>query len=219
MPQFPGLLIVQVNGSMLLYLLMKSSVKALKIQYPFPLVVKHPTMNVMVSDDYFYAGMTIATSLVHGGPGPQFLSPVLFEALSSTPESIFVAGQDIPDMDIRNYLEKLLTYQDEHSNTANLFEPIQTLIQLAGTHKVIRNADDYRKIAEETAHWYIFGRTQAAFERYTHSAQPCPVLLGHVHLAPYMALFCPFLPCPALLGHALRLALLLILIKQCKAAM
>ncbi|MGH0161695.1 UNVERIFIED_CONTAM: hypothetical protein FKN15_041398 [Acipenser sinensis] len=34
-----------VNGSMLLYLLMKSSAKALKIQYPFPLVVKHPTMN------------------------------------------------------------------------------------------------------------------------------------------------------------------------------
>lgn len=82
----------------------------------------------MVSDDYFYAGMTIATSLVHGGPGPQFLSPVLFEALSSTPESTFVAVQDIPDMDIRNYLEKLLTYQEEHSNTANLFEPIQTLM-------------------------------------------------------------------------------------------
>ncbi|XP_034772239.1 uncharacterized protein LOC117401156 [Acipenser ruthenus] len=37
--------IVQVNGSMLFYLLMKSSAKALKIQYPFPLVVKHPTMN------------------------------------------------------------------------------------------------------------------------------------------------------------------------------
>ncbi|MGH0167828.1 UNVERIFIED_CONTAM: hypothetical protein FKN15_001363 [Acipenser sinensis] len=120
---------------------------------------------LMVSDDYFYAGMTIATSLVHGGPGPQFLSPVLFEALSSTPESTFVAVQDIPDMDIRNYLEKLLTYQEEHSNTADLFEPIQTLMQLAGTHKVIRNADDYRKIAEETAHWYIFGRTRAAFER------------------------------------------------------
>ncbi|XP_034783435.2 uncharacterized protein LOC117418160 isoform X1 [Acipenser ruthenus] len=120
---------------------------------------------LMVSDDYFYVGMTIATSLVHGGPGPQFLSPVLFEALSSTPESTFVAVQDIPDMDIRNYLEKLLTYQEEHSNTANLFEPIQTLMQLAGTHKVIRNADDYRKIAEETAHWYIFRRTRAAFER------------------------------------------------------
>ncbi|MGH0154018.1 UNVERIFIED_CONTAM: hypothetical protein FKN15_035906 [Acipenser sinensis] len=115
---------------------------------------------LMVSDDYFYAGMTIATSLVHGGPGPQFLSPVLFEALSSTPEPTFVAGQDIPDMDVRNYLEK-----EDHPNTANLSEPIQTLMQLAGTHKVIRNADDYRRIAEETAHWYIFGRTRAAFER------------------------------------------------------
>ncbi|KAK6471949.1 G2/M phase-specific E3 ubiquitin-protein ligase-like isoform X2 [Huso huso] len=72
---------------------------------------------LMVSDDYFYAGMTIATSLVHGGPGPQFLSPVLFEALSSTPESTFVAVQDIPDMDIRNYLEKKLhigTFLEEH---------------------------------------------------------------------------------------------------------
>ncbi|MGH0185515.1 UNVERIFIED_CONTAM: hypothetical protein FKN15_018241 [Acipenser sinensis] len=38
-------------------------------------------------------------------------------------------------------------------------------MQLAGTHKVIHNADDYHKIAEETAHWYIFGRTRVAFER------------------------------------------------------
>ena len=33
-------------------------------------------------DEYFQAGMMIATSIVHGGPGPRFLTEMLYQHLT-----------------------------------------------------------------------------------------------------------------------------------------
>ena len=33
-------------------------------------------------NDYFFAGMIIALSLVHGGPGPQFFASQMYDVLS-----------------------------------------------------------------------------------------------------------------------------------------
>lgn len=42
----------------------------------------------MQNDDFFFAGVAIALSIVHGGPGPQFISPSLYKALTTNPDAM-----------------------------------------------------------------------------------------------------------------------------------
>lgn len=49
----------------------------------------------------------IAISLVHGGPAPRFLSPVLFEALVWGPEKTKVPVDLVPDEEVREALIKV----------------------------------------------------------------------------------------------------------------
>lgn len=51
----------------------------------------------MQNDDYFYAGVAIRCSVVHGGPGPQFISPSLFKALTTNPEGTVIAVEEVTD--------------------------------------------------------------------------------------------------------------------------
>ncbi len=54
----------------------------------------------MQNDDYFYAGVAIALSVVHEGPGPQFLSPSLFRALMTSPEATVISVEEITDPEL-----------------------------------------------------------------------------------------------------------------------
>jgi len=49
----------------------------------------------------------IAISLVHGGPAPRFLAPVLFDALVHGPEKTKVQLESISDHSVRETLLKV----------------------------------------------------------------------------------------------------------------
>ncbi len=61
----------------------------------------------MQNDDYFYAGVAIALSVVHGGPGPQFLSPSLFRALMTSPEATVISVEKITDPELCINLQRV----------------------------------------------------------------------------------------------------------------
>ena len=50
----------------------------------------------------FYAGVFIAMSLVHGGPGPRCFSPPLYDALTKRVTQANVCLKDVYDFDLRN---------------------------------------------------------------------------------------------------------------------
>ena len=52
----------------------------------------------MTNNEYYYAGLSFALSIVHGGPSPCFLSPVLYEAICCfIPRYIHVPFSEVPD--------------------------------------------------------------------------------------------------------------------------
>ncbi|KAK1153654.1 G2/M phase-specific E3 ubiquitin-protein ligase-like [Acipenser oxyrinchus oxyrinchus] len=54
-------------------------------------------------NSYFYAGQLMAMSIIHGGP-PQFLSPVLTEALICGPEKVIVSAEDVANEEIHSQI-------------------------------------------------------------------------------------------------------------------
>ena len=58
----------------------------------------------MEDGDYFLAGQVFATTLVHGGPPPQFLAPQVFESLIQNPNKQKGTMDDICDLDFKIFL-------------------------------------------------------------------------------------------------------------------
>ncbi|MEQ2299657.1 hypothetical protein AMECASPLE_017425 [Ameca splendens] len=61
----------------------------------------------MREDKYFLAGRAISVSLVHGGPAPRFLSPVLFASLVGGPNAACPTLKDVTDADLHEKLKKV----------------------------------------------------------------------------------------------------------------
>ncbi|XP_034062188.1 G2/M phase-specific E3 ubiquitin-protein ligase-like [Gymnodraco acuticeps] len=60
-------------------------------------------------DEYFHAGRMIATSIVHGGPGPRFLSETLYQHLTGMKNTnIEAIIEDITDDTMRASLLELV---------------------------------------------------------------------------------------------------------------
>ncbi|MEQ2201570.1 hypothetical protein XENOCAPTIV_014439, partial [Xenoophorus captivus] len=57
-------------------------------------------------DKYFLDGRAIAINLVHGGPAPRFLSPVLFASLVGGPNAACPTLKDVTDADLHEKLKK-----------------------------------------------------------------------------------------------------------------
>ena len=85
-------------------------------------------------DEYFIAGTIMAMSIVHGGPAPQFLSPLMFDALVNDMSKVVVSVQDVYDAELQSSLLALL-------NAGTLKEALRllnegnlpTIVDLAGT--------------------------------------------------------------------------------------
>lgn len=58
-------------------------------------------------DRYFFAGRSIAVSLVHGGPPPCFLSETLFSCLVKGPEMSRPVIEDIADNELYEKLKRV----------------------------------------------------------------------------------------------------------------
>ncbi|XP_047241323.1 G2/M phase-specific E3 ubiquitin-protein ligase-like [Girardinichthys multiradiatus] len=70
---------------------------------------KNLAMNstAMREDKYFLAGRAIAVSLVHGGPAPRSLSPVLFASLVGGPNAACPTLKYVTDADLQEKLKKM----------------------------------------------------------------------------------------------------------------
>ena len=143
-------------------------------------------------DDYFLAGTVIAMSIVHGGPAPQFLSPLMFDALVYDLSKVVVPVQEVYDAELQSSLQALL-------NSATLEEALRfmnegnlpTLLDLAGTLQPVRTMDDIAKIVFSTTHWFVLGRAQPALERFQKGLSALGVLAAmKVYPDTFRPLFC-----------------------------
>ena len=66
-------------------------------------------LSAMAKDEYYYAGMSVAMSIIHSGPSPSFLSPVLYDAICSEhPESVAVTPDEVYDPHWRGVLFEVI---------------------------------------------------------------------------------------------------------------
>ena len=118
-------------------------------------------------NDYFLAGIVIAMSVVHGGPGPQCFAPQMFDALIYDLSKVIVSVEDIYDHELKSALQVLLNSASKEDavglmNDGNLM----TILDLAGTLQPVQRLSDISRIVGSTARWFVFGRVQPALESF-----------------------------------------------------
>ena len=131
----------------------------------------------LASSEYLYAGKMAALSLVHGGPGPSFFSPSLYDALVKDPDKVEVTLEEVYDPELKSSLQDLTKAQSvqeacafiEHKNLDIIFE-------FAGTLQQLKSVADIGKIVQQTAHWYILGRAWPALEQFKQGLSDLGVL-------------------------------------------
>ena len=129
------------------------------------------------NSEYLYAGKITALSLVHGGPGLQFFSPCLYEALVNGVDKVQATADDVYDPELKSSLQKLSQVQAvpdayEMMSSNNL----DTILELAGTLNHIRSIKDIDKMIQQTAHWYTLGRAWPALEQFKQGLSDMGVL-------------------------------------------
>lgn len=119
------------------------------------------------NSEYLYAGKIIALSLVHGGPGINSLSPVLYNALVKGVENTTVSVEDVYDHELKLALSKLSDAKsvEEGSEIKSQYK-LDTILDLAGTIHPFKSVDDIKAVVKQTAHWYTLGRAYVAIEQF-----------------------------------------------------
>ena len=115
-------------------------------------------------NEYYYAGLIIAMSLVNGGPGPQCLASNMCHVLVHGQEGVIVDLDDVYDKELQDCLKSL-----HNAPTAIKIledEKLMTVVDLAGTLKQIKTTDDSKKIAALTAKWYVIDRCTTSIEAF-----------------------------------------------------
>ncbi|XP_028653741.1 uncharacterized protein LOC114648718 isoform X3 [Erpetoichthys calabaricus] len=115
------------------------------------------------NDEYFIIGRMIAVSMVHGGPGPQFISKNLFNYILC--EGIFSPDtKDVCDPEIQMMLQKIKSSSSVECLRSTV-EVYATMLMIAGCLcHVIRELSDKDKIVEDYLKWYFFTRNAACIQ-------------------------------------------------------
>ncbi|MGH0189678.1 UNVERIFIED_CONTAM: hypothetical protein FKN15_037320 [Acipenser sinensis] len=118
---------------------------------------------VLQGNRYFYAGQLKAMSIIHGGPPPQFLSPVLTEALICGPDKVIVSAEDVANEEIRS---QIILIRDAISEDAleDAVSKASSMLALSGCFRRI-DMQNRGEVAIDIASWYVLQRTRAAYER------------------------------------------------------
>lgn len=146
----------------------------------------------LVDEDYYSAGIITAMSIVHGGPGPKFLSPVMFQALINDPSNMAVPVQDVYDIELQLSLQTLLDSDSPEEATRHINEGnLPTILDLAGTLAPVRVLDDITKIVDSTTQWFVLGRAQPALESFKKGLSALGVLEAvKAHPDAFRPVFC-----------------------------
>ncbi len=127
------------------------------------------------SGDYSLAGRIVAMSLVHGGPGPNSFSSILFNSIACNPRSVVVSIEDVYDEKIANQLRELQA-SDTIAAVDSCLENMETLLELAGIGSYVRKVEDRFKIIKDVSWWYVVGRTTPALESFKEGLSTLGVL-------------------------------------------
>lgn len=128
-------------------------------------------------NEYYFAGMMLAMSIVHGGPGPQCFAPEMFKALVHGPHSVVIHLDDVYDKELQASLKMLQDANTKEEAEEIMFsDKLITILDLAGTLRSITSTDDSRKIVASTAKWYVLGRATGAIESFENGLSVLGVL-------------------------------------------
>ncbi|XP_030579262.1 uncharacterized protein LOC115775894 [Archocentrus centrarchus] len=115
-------------------------------------------------DEYFLAGQMIAVSVVHGGPGPHFLSEDLVQYLAGQP-SFKPTVNLITDEEIGKALREI-----ENAATLDALQECimrhSTMLQTAGCLRHVAAVDEKTEIVANYLQWYIFDRNSSVIDRF-----------------------------------------------------
>ncbi|XP_065104077.2 uncharacterized protein [Paramisgurnus dabryanus] len=115
-------------------------------------------------DEYFLAGKMIAVSIVHGGPGPHFLSKDLVNHIIDQP-SFSATVKDVTDEGIVKALQEIQNATSLES-LQDLILKNSSLLQTAGCFRLVKNFEEKHKVVEEYLRWYVIDRNQSVIKRF-----------------------------------------------------
>ena len=146
----------------------------------------------LLDEDYHAAGTIIAMSIVHGGPGPQFLSPLMLEALIRDLSKVAVPVQDVYDSELQLSLQTLLNSASPEEAMKNINEGnLPTILDLAGTLAPVGAMEDIPKVVYSTTRWFVLGRAEPAIESFKKGHSTLGVLEAvKAHPAAFRPVFC-----------------------------
>ncbi|XP_063794594.1 uncharacterized protein LOC134949797 [Pseudophryne corroboree] len=127
------------------------------------------------NDEYYLAGLSISLSLVHGGPAPNFFSPVLYNALTYGWKNTPLVLQDLVDVEAKEIMQKIMNATSVENLQDVLYEN-NLLLNLAGCLRVIKTVDDKHQIVQDYLHWYLRDRTMHSEERFKEGLKTLGVL-------------------------------------------
>ncbi|XP_013855982.1 uncharacterized protein LOC106511791 [Austrofundulus limnaeus] len=141
-------------------------------------------------DKYFMAGRAIAVSLVHGGPAPRFLSPVLFSCLVGGPNAACPTLKDITDAELHEKLKKVsesLTVEELQRATDPLFDYMAS----AGCIRRLTTIRDRDLLLHDLLMFHVVHRVQGPFQRFEEGLKTLGVLDAvKQHPDSFQSLFC-----------------------------
>ncbi|XP_051789347.1 G2/M phase-specific E3 ubiquitin-protein ligase-like [Erpetoichthys calabaricus] len=105
----------------------------------------------------------IAISLIHAGPGPQFLSRNLLNYIVGTGE-ISPSIEDISDPDIYKMLQKIKMALSLNI-LRNTIEENGTMLLIAGWLNHVKEVDEREKLVQDYLEWYFFTRNSQGIGR------------------------------------------------------
>ncbi|XP_056624921.1 G2/M phase-specific E3 ubiquitin-protein ligase-like isoform X3 [Triplophysa dalaica] len=141
-------------------------------------------------DEYFLAGRMIAGSIVHGGPGPRFLSEMLYNNLT---------GRIDFDGTIEDVTDEIMkTALLEISGAASLDElhmlidKYSSLLQTAGCFEYPQSVEGKQNIVKDFIQWYIIYRNQYSIQRFRDGLSTLDVINA---LEQHPIVFTPYMCC------------------------
>lgn len=121
-----------------------------------------PALN---DDLYFYAGMGVSLSLIHGGPGPRCFSETTYKSLFEDTTLIPLTIEDVQDFDLR---DKLYRFQNAQTleGLQKAGEDLSELRYFAGSCKAILKLEDKDQILNDVLRGCVLIRCSEARSRF-----------------------------------------------------
>ncbi|XP_076135801.1 G2/M phase-specific E3 ubiquitin-protein ligase-like [Alosa pseudoharengus] len=114
-------------------------------------------------DEYFLAGKFISLSVIHGGPGPNFLSKTLVRYIVG--EQFSASVQDITEREIGGALSEIES-AGSLERLQDLLVVHSSMLQMAGCFKRVQHMEERHVIVSEYLKWYIIQRNCSVIDRF-----------------------------------------------------